>query len=136
MAKEENCIEEPITIEACNKRIAAVKDTLYVIGGKWKMPIIVALSHGPLRFKQLLRELEDITPKILSKELKQLELNEFVSRTVYPTSPVTVIYELTEYSASFKGIIHEMSEWGIKHKETIIEKSRSHRLTMEAAETE
>ena len=123
-----------MTLAVCNKRIAAVKDTLYVIGGKWKMPIIVALSNGPLRFKQLLRELGDITPKILSKELKQLELNEFVSRTVYPTSPVTVEYELTEYSSSFKGIIHEMSDWGIKHKKTIIEKSRSRRLELEEVE--
>lgn len=135
MATEKKC-EEEITIAACNKRIAAVKDTLYVIGGKWKMPIIVALSHGPLRFKQLLRELEGITPKILSKELKQLELNEFISRTVYPTSPVTVEYALTDYSKSFNGIIHEMSEWGIKHKETIIERSRSRRLDLESIEAD
>lgn len=135
MATEKNC-EEEITIAACNKRIAAVKDTLYVIGGKWKMPIIVALSHGALRFKQLLRELEGITPKILSKELKQLELNEFISRTVYPTSPVTVEYALTDYSNSFNGIIHEMSEWGIKHKETIIERSRSRRLELESVDAE
>jgi DNA-binding HxlR family transcriptional regulator len=132
MTTEKNCREE-ISIKACNQRIAAVKDTLYVIGGKWKMPIIVALNHGPLRFKQLLRELEDITPKILSKELKQLELNEFISRTVYPTSPVTVEYQLTEYSESFNGIIKEMSDWGMKHKKTIIEKSRSRRLQLEGA---
>jgi DNA-binding HxlR family transcriptional regulator len=128
-----NCQEE-ITPAACASNIAAVRDTLYVIGGKWKLPIIVALLHGPLRFKELLRHLGDITPKVLSKELKQLELNEFISRTVYPTSPVMVEYALTEYSQSFIGVIREMEEWGRQHKKTIIEKSRSRKLQAVMAE--
>ena len=108
--------------ENCQADIAAVRDTLYVLNGKWKLPIIIALSAGPLRFKVLHRTLSVITPKVLSKELKELELNDFVTRTVYATSPVTVEYELTKYSLSLKKIIEEMREWGIQHRKHIMKK--------------
>ena len=110
--------------EVCRMSIAAVRDTLYVLSGKWKLPIIIALSAGPRRFKDLQRELEDITPKILSKELKELELNEFLTRTVYATSPVTVEYALTKYSGSLENIISEMREWGIQHRKRLMNSSR------------
>ena len=55
---------------------------------------------------------------LLSKELKELEINEFVTRTVYPTTPVLVEYELTDYSASLEQVISSLSEWGIQHAET------------------
>jgi len=110
--------------EACLQSIAAIRDTLYVLSGKWKLPIIVALSNGPQRFKDLQRSLEDITPKILSKELKELELNEFVTRTVYATSPVTVEYALTRYSSSLDNIIEELREWGLQHRKRMMNSSR------------
>ena len=97
---------------------------MYVLSGKWKLPIIVALSSGPHRFKDLQRLLEEITPKILSKELKELELNEFVTRTVYATSPVTVEYALTKYSSSLDNIIEELREWGIQHRKRMMNNSR------------
>lgn len=109
---------------ACRQSLAAVRDTLYVLSGKWKLPIIIALLDGPRRFKDLQRELEDITPKVLSKELKELELNEFVTRTVYATSPVTVEYELTKYSQSLNKIIDEMRDWGLQHRKRIMSNSR------------
>jgi DNA-binding HxlR family transcriptional regulator len=87
---------------ACKQSIDAVRDTLYVLSGKWKLPILIALINGRKRFKDLQRELEDITPKVLSKELKELELNEFVTRTVYATSPVTVEYEFILSSSRFR----------------------------------
>ncbi|MEO5684392.1 MAG: helix-turn-helix domain-containing protein [Chitinophagaceae bacterium] len=99
-------------------------DTLYVLSGKWKFPILIALRGGPRRFKDLQRELQEITPKILSKELKELEMNDFVTRTVYATSPVTVEYELTKYSQSLDKIIQEMVEWGLQHRKRIMRNSR------------
>ncbi|MEP6747682.1 MAG: helix-turn-helix domain-containing protein [Bacteroidota bacterium] len=110
--------------EACTRSIIAVRDTLYVLSGKWKLPIIIALSGGPIRFKDLQRLLQDITPKILSKELKELELNEFVTRTVYATSPVTVEYAPTKYSESLNNIIGEMRTWGLQHRKRIMNSSR------------
>jgi DNA-binding HxlR family transcriptional regulator len=110
--------------ELCLKSVAAVRDTLYVLNGKWKLPIIIALSSGPMRFKELERALEDITPKVLSKELKELELNDFLTRTVYATTPVTVEYKLTQYSQSLNKIIEEMVDWGLQHKKRIRNNSR------------
>lgn len=109
---------------ACNQSLQAIKDALYALSGKWKLPIIVTLTEGPLRFKELERKVEGITPKILSKELKDLEMNEFVQRTVYPTSPVTVEYKLTPYSDSLDSLINELRAWGMQHRQYIFSKSR------------
>ena len=120
--------------EACKQSIDAVRDTLYVLSGKWKLPIIIALFNGRRRFKDLQRELEDITPKVLSKELKELELNEFVTRTVYATSPVTVEYELTKYSESLNKIIDEMRDWGLQHRKRMMTNSKASKKAKEMQE--
>ena len=112
--------QEKHTPETCMRAVGAVRDTLYVLSGKWKLPIIVALMEGPRRFKDLQRTLQDITPKILSKELKELELNDFVTRTVHATTPVTVEYALTEYSKSLDNIIAEMRDWGLQHRQRLM----------------
>lgn len=109
-----------LTQEECNGSITAVRDALYVLNGKWKLPLIVALSEGPKRFNDIQRSLVDITPKILSKELKELELNEFIVRRVYATTPVTVIYEITPYSRSLDKVLAELKNWGSQHRERIV----------------
>ncbi|WCT10955.1 winged helix-turn-helix transcriptional regulator [Mucilaginibacter jinjuensis] len=108
------------TAEACGVAIAGVRDALYVLNGKWKLPLIVALTNGPQRFKDIQRALGDITPKILSKELKELELNEFVVRKVYSTTPVTVTYQLTPYSQTLDKVMQELRDWGIQHRQRIV----------------
>ncbi|MET0637440.1 MAG: helix-turn-helix domain-containing protein [Chitinophagaceae bacterium] len=108
------------TKEACNASVNAVRDALYVLNGKWKLPLIFSLSEGPLRFNEIQRSLGDITPKILSKELQDLELNEFVERKVMPTKPVTVIYELTPYSDSLSSVLEELKKWGMAHRKKIM----------------
>jgi len=105
--------------EACKGSVAAVKDALYVLSGKWKLPLIIVLMDGPMRFNEAQRALGEITPKILSKELRDLELNEFVERKVFPTVPVTVTYELTPYSQSVSKILDELRKWGMEHRERI-----------------
>lgn len=113
------------TPETCTASVVAVRDALYVLNGKWKLPLIAGLSTGPKRFKELQRTLEGITPKILSKELKDLELNEFVIRKVFSTTPVTVTYELTPYSDSLKTVIEALREWGAGHRQKIRETMRN-----------
>ncbi|MDT3403386.1 winged helix-turn-helix transcriptional regulator [Mucilaginibacter terrae] len=105
--------------EACKASVDAVRDALYAVNGKWKFPLMMALSNGPQRFKDIQRALGDITPKILSKELKELELNEFVKRNVFATKPVTVTYELTPYSRTLDSVLHELGTWGREHREHI-----------------
>lgn len=106
--------------ETCNNSMRAVKDALYALNGKWKFPLIVALSDGPQRFNEIQRSIGDITPKILSKELKELEMNELVERKVFDTTPVTVTYELTPYSKSLDIILAELTRWGMQHRERIM----------------
>ena len=112
------------TPETCNASVLAVKDALYALNGKWKLPLIVALTNGPKRFNEIQRSLDGITPKILSKELRELEMNEFVTRKVFPTTPVSVIYELTPYSKSLKKVVLELKNWGMQHRERIVKSMR------------
>ena len=109
--------------KACPTQMLAVRDALDILGGKWKISIIGALAlGGKHRFKELEREVSGITPKMLSKELQDLEINELVSRTVLDTKPVTVEYELTEYGNSLKNVIKTLAEWGTLHRLRIIKK--------------
>src|SRR3954470_23843502 len=86
---------EHLSSGECTTRLLPVKDALDILSGKWKLQIILSLTFGKKRFKQIQREIPGLTPKMLSKELKELEVNELASRHVYDTSPVTVEYELT-----------------------------------------
>src|SRR6202012_2756856 len=115
----------PPNKEACSASINAIKDALYALSGKWKLLIIVSLVDGAKRFKEIQRDLETITPKILSKELKELELNGFVERKVFNTTPVTVTYELTPYSATLDKVIGELKEWGMQHRKHLVELAKA-----------
>jgi DNA-binding HxlR family transcriptional regulator len=111
-------------IEVCKKQFLPIRDTLDLVGGKWKLLITHALADGPLRFKELQREVEGITARVLSKELKELELNELITREVYATAPVTVEYNLTEYGKTLKPVVLALHSWGSKHRERIIKGKR------------
>jgi len=117
--------EEIHTGETCNARVNSVKDALYVLSGKWKLPLIIALMNGPLRFKEIQRSLTDITPKMLSKELRELELNDLIERKVFHTVPVTITYELTSYNKTLLPIIKSLGDWGKKHRKRLVEERRS-----------
>jgi len=104
---------------ACKARLQTIADALYVIGGKWKLRIIVALMDGNKRFNELQRVVEGISAKVLSAELKELELNGFVKRTVFASTPVTVEYELAAYADSLQNVLQSLSEWGAMHREKV-----------------
>ena len=91
----------------------------------WKLQIIIALKFNNQRFKELQREVTGITAKMLSKELKELEQNELVTRTVYDTIPVTVEYELTEYSKTLDPIIMALGDWGTKHRKRLMGQNKA-----------
>jgi len=100
--------------------VLAVNDTLNVISGKWKLPIIGTLLFGKKRFTEIQRNISKITPRMLSKELKDLEMNGIVKRTVYDTIPVSVEYELTESAKSLGEVLDKMLEWGLQHRKLVI----------------
>ena len=116
---------EKHTPQTCNAHINSVKDALYVLSGKWKLPLIIALMNGPMRFKDIQRSLTDITPKLLSKELRELELNHLVERKVFDTVPVSVTYELTSYNKTLLPIIQALGDWGKQHRKKLVEERRS-----------
>jgi DNA-binding HxlR family transcriptional regulator len=109
----------------CKSHMLPVQDALDVLHGKWKLLILLALSGGPLRFKEIQREVGGITAKMLSKELKDLELNELVQRTVYDTIPVAVEYSRTAYGASLNKVLVELHNWGVQHRKRVMRKSRA-----------
>src|SRR4029078_11854000 len=82
----------------CKATLNAIADALYVIGGKWKLRIIVALREGNRRFNELHRRIDGMSAKVLSAELKDRELNGFVTRNVFPRTPFTVEYALSDYA--------------------------------------
>jgi len=103
----------------CKARLNAIADALYVIGGKWKLRIIVALSEGNLRFNQLQRMIDGISAKVLSTELKDLELNGFIRREVHTGMPVVIEYELTDYADTLQTVLNALSAWGAMHREKV-----------------
>ena len=107
------------TRETCQKSMLAIRDTLDVVGGKWKLLLITILISGKRRFRELVRE-ANITPRILSKELKEMEMNGLITRTVLNTKPVTVEYALTPYSETLKNVLEAMDYWGQQHRKKII----------------
>lgn len=107
------------TKETCAKAKLAIRDTLDVVGGKWKLVLISVLRSGKKGFNELSRE-AGITPRILSKELRELEMNDLVTRTVCNTKPVTVQYELTPYSATLDTVLSAMESWGHRHRKKMI----------------
>lgn len=119
-------IEDEIlpTKDECSGSLKNILDALYVLNGKWKMALILSLIQSPKRFNEIQKEIAGISPKVLANELKDLELNEFIKRNVYPTTPVSIIYEATEYSQTLKSVIRELSAWGEQHREKIKESMR------------
>jgi len=116
-------LEEPVTARRCSESLSSVEDAIYVIGGKWKLKIIIALQeHGSIRFNELQRIVTGISARVLSNELKDLELNGFVKRIVHSEQmPVVVEYISTDYSKTLKTVIMALSDWGRKHKNNIRE---------------
>lgn len=112
------------TQESCNKAIIPVRDALDILSGKWKLPIIIALSFGNKRFSQLGKQIPGITDKMLSKELRELEINELVKRTVYDALPVIVEYSMTPYGKTLEKLIDELQAWGSQHRKRILRKSK------------
>jgi DNA-binding HxlR family transcriptional regulator len=104
------------------KEIMAVHDTMDILNGKWKISIISSICyHNKRRFTDILNDVNGISNKMLSKELKDLEINKLIKRTVLDTQPVTIHYQLTEYGLTLKTIINDLAEWGIKHRKVIID---------------
>lgn len=102
------------------KQIMAVHDAMDVLNGKWKISIISSICyHNQRRFSDILTDVDGISNKMLSQELKALEVNKLVKRIVLDTQPVSVLYQLTEYGKTLQIIIDNLADWGIEHRKVI-----------------
>jgi len=115
--------------EHCKAQMLAVQDTLDVLGGKWKIKILTILYFGETHFMELQRRVTGIGSKMLAQELRDLETNGLVKRTVLDTRPISVEYELTPYGATLKDIIEDMEKWGKKHRKKIVEEEKQKHQT-------
>jgi DNA-binding HxlR family transcriptional regulator len=99
--------------------VKAIRDTLYVIGGKWKLLILLSICNGHGRFRDIERSIQGITTRMLSKELKELEMNNLITRKVYDDSPVLVKYTATPYAQTLVPVVQAMVDWGVSHSKKI-----------------
>ena len=99
----------------------AVQDSMDVLNGKWKISIISSICYyNKRRFSDISKDVVGISNRMLSKELKELEFNQLIKRTVLDSQPVTVQYELTKHGKSLQTIINNLTAWGVEHRRKII----------------
>lgn len=100
--------------------VRGIRDSQDLLSGKWKLLILSVLSfRGETRFLELSRALDGISPKVLSKELKDLEVNNLVDRVIKETRPITVEYKLTDLGNSLLPIIESMANWGRSNRQNL-----------------
>lgn len=95
-----------------NSGVMPVHVYIRVIGGKWKPEILWFLRKGPLRFGKILRSVDNITQVTLTKNLRELEADGIILRTVYPEIPPRVEYQLTPFGESVFPVLDVISAWG------------------------
>ncbi len=98
-------------MKECDNKISSLQLILKVLGGKWKIYILSKLYWGKKRFKELEREVTGISPKMLSKELKDLTAIGIVQRETFNTVPITVEYSLTAEGLTLKPILDRLIQW-------------------------
>lgn len=108
----------------CTPNLLAMRDTLEILGGKWKLLILhylTAREDSLNTFNKIEKDIEGISAKVLSKELKDLEANLLITRTVQKTKPVTVKYSISEYGKTTEKVIKTLVEWGKNHRIQLID---------------
>lgn len=92
---------------------------LEVIGGKWKGVILFHLLDGTRRFNELRRLLPKVTQRMLTRQLREMEMDKIVKRTVYPEVPPRVEYSLTEFGRTLEPILRSLQKWGTQYLQQI-----------------
>lgn len=106
---------------SCIDTVRPVRDALDILSGKWKLPIIISIQVGNERFTDIQQSIAGITPKVLAKELKELEQNKLISRTVTPDYPVKITYKPEAYAQTLTPIIYSLKVWGENHRKKILD---------------
>ncbi len=106
----------------CMSSMLPVKDTLDVIGGKWKLLILISIAEGNKHFREIERSIPKLSTKVLSKELKELEENKLINRVIINGFPVRTEYTVTPHALTLQNVIAELRNWGILHRKEVFER--------------
>ena len=90
--------------------------SLSILGGRWKPAILCRLSHQTMRYSDLKNSIENISERMLIAQLRELEADQIIKRTVYPVVPPRVEYEMTDLGNTMKPMLRAMSDWGNMHR--------------------
>lgn len=106
----------------CKTNARGIQDSMSILSGKWKLHILATLLFcSKMRFNALQRELEGISAKVLSKELKDLELNQLIQRTVLDDVNIAVEYEISTFGKTLGPVIETLVNWGNTYRGEIIQ---------------
>ncbi len=109
----------------CMSSLIPVRDTLEIIGGKWKLLILISIAEGNKHFREIERSIPKLSTKVLSKELKDLEENKLIVRSIVNGFPVRTEYTVTKHALTLQNVIVELQNWGVKHRKEIFGKKSS-----------
>ncbi|GGK72178.1 winged helix-turn-helix transcriptional regulator [Rufibacter glacialis] len=108
---------------SCLDTVKPVRDAIDVINGKWKLSIIISVMTGNERFTDIQGSIPGISPKVLAKELKDLEQHQLIKRVVIEDYPVKILYKPEPYADTLTPIIQALKVWGLTHRERIFSKA-------------
>lgn len=117
-------MEEKQSYLSCLNTLKPVRDALDVINGKWKLSIIISIMSGNQRFTDIQNSIPKITPKVLAKELKELEVHQLIKRTIIEDYPVKILYQTETYSDTLIPIIEALKNWGLNHRKKLFFESK------------
>ncbi|WP_043678844.1 winged helix-turn-helix transcriptional regulator [Streptomyces xylophagus] len=110
-----------VTAQVVNAHACPVREVLDRVSGKWSVQILVAAAHGPIRFTELERSIEGISRRMLTLTLRNLERDGLVTRTVHPTVPPKVEYELTPVAEELHETLQRLTDWAERNRVYIAE---------------
>ncbi|MGW2935099.1 winged helix-turn-helix transcriptional regulator [Streptomyces sp. NPDC001156] len=110
-----------VTAQVVNAHACPVREVLDRVAGKWSVQILVAAAHGPIRFTELERSIEGISRRMLTLTLRNLERDGLVTRTVHPTVPPKVEYELTPIAEELHATLLSLTDWAERYRVAIAE---------------
>lgn len=106
----------------CMSSLVPVRDTIDAIGGKWKLLILISIWEGNKHFRGIERSIPKLSTKVLAKELKELEMNKLITRSIIDDFPVRVEYTITEHAKTLQNVIEALRDWGTLHRKEIFGK--------------
>ncbi|MEU5538358.1 helix-turn-helix domain-containing protein [Streptomyces sp. NPDC020362] len=113
-----------VTVQAVNAHACPIREVLDRVAGKWSVQILVAAAGGPIRFTELERGIEGISRRMLTLTLRNLERDGLVTRTVHPTVPPKVEYELTSVAHELHETLQRLTDWA-EHNRVYIAEARA-----------